>query len=83
MQRESSMNTVVDRFEVRAVETVETLMVENEALVTIVTTLYDLMAALQGTVEPGEEALVVPTVLYMLRAGRVTWLGYVAELDRR
>jgi hypothetical protein len=75
MQREIRMNTVVDAFEVRVVETVDTVVVEHEAPAIIITTLYDLMAAVQRAVAPGEEALVVPTVLHMLRAGRVTWLG--------
>jgi hypothetical protein len=39
------------------------------------TTLYDLMMAIYETLEPGEEDLVVPTVLYLLRTGRITALS--------
>jgi hypothetical protein len=37
----------------------------------ITTTLYDLIAALHEVVRPGEEALVVVTVVSLLRAGRI------------
>jgi hypothetical protein len=36
------------------------------------TTLYDLMMAMYETLEPGEEDLVVPTVLHLLQTGRIT-----------
>jgi hypothetical protein len=36
------------------------------------TTLYDLMMAMYDTLAPGEEDLVVPTVVYMLRQGHIT-----------
>ena len=39
----------------------------------LTTTLYDLLAAIQSTIEPGEEELVVPIVAHILRTGRVTW----------
>ena len=42
------------------------------------TTLYDLMMAMYETLEPGEEELVVPTVLHLLQTGRITALA-----DRR
>ena len=74
------MNTVGDPYQVRAVETVETVE-GSEALAIITTTLYDLITAIQDTVEPGEEGLVVPTILYMLSVSRATWASDVSGLD--
>src|SRR3989442_5919071 len=37
------------------------------------TTLYDLIAALQDIVDPDDDALVVATVVHLLRSGRLTW----------
>jgi hypothetical protein len=37
------------------------------------TTLYDLIAAMQDAARPGEEALIVPTIIRWLRAGRITF----------
>jgi hypothetical protein len=37
------------------------------------TTLYDLIAALQEGVGPDDDALVVATVVHLLRSGRLTW----------
>jgi hypothetical protein len=45
---------------------------ESDVPATMITTLYDLMAAIQDAVAPGEEALVVPTMWHMLCTGRVT-----------
>jgi len=39
------------------------------------TTLYDLMAALQAVVGPDDDALVVATVVHLLRSERLTFLG--------
>jgi hypothetical protein len=47
----------------------------------LLTTLYELMQALQEALEPGEEDLVVPTVVEWFRAGRLTFLR--AGADRR
>jgi hypothetical protein len=47
----------------------------NTPSTTITTTLYDLIAAVQDMMEPGEEALVVPTVLHVLRRHRASWHG--------
>jgi len=52
------------------------IVVAKEVSSTIETTLYDLMAALQVEVEPGEEALVVAIVAHLLRSGRVKHLKY-------
>jgi hypothetical protein len=37
------------------------------------TTLYELLAALQDVVGPEDDALVVATVVHLLRSGRLTW----------
>ena len=52
-------------------EAVET---SEETPTTIHTTLYDLMSAMHDVAESGDEALVVPSVLYMLRSGRIAFL---------
>ena len=67
------MSTGIALCEERRVETIETSGGEDAAPATITTTLHDLIAALQEVVDPGEEALVVATVVSMLRAGRLTW----------
>ena len=67
------MSTGMALCEERRVETIATSGSEDAAPTTITTTLYDLLAALQDVVHPGEEALVVATVVSMLRAGRLTW----------
>jgi hypothetical protein len=41
----------------------------------IMTTLYELMAALQAVVAPDEDTLVVTTVVHLLRSRRLTWGG--------
>jgi len=43
--------------------------------VTIRTTLYDLIEALYAEMKSEEEALIVPTVMHLLRSGRITFLG--------
>ena len=48
---------------------------EDAIPATIMTTLYDLIAALQDVVQPGEDALVVATMVHLLRTGRMTWLS--------
>jgi len=42
---------------------------------TIRTTLYDLIEALYAEMKSEEEALIVPTVMHLLRSGRITFLG--------
>ena len=75
------MHTVIDPCEDGGVVTVETSGGKDAAPATITTTLYDLIAALQEVVDPGEEALVVATVVSMLRAGRLTWHSSTAALE--
>jgi hypothetical protein len=65
------MRTVIGPCEEGSVATVATSGGEDTAPATITTTLYDLIAALQEVAEPGEEGLVVPIVVSMLRAGRI------------
>ena len=49
----------------------------------LTTTFYDLIAALQDVVGPDEDALVVATVVHLLRAGQLTWCGKArAPLDQ-
>ena len=40
----------------------------------IYTDLYDLIAAVQESLEPGEEAYVTPIVTHLLRDGHAHWL---------
>jgi hypothetical protein len=42
---------------------------------TLVTTLYDLIEAIQEVLEPGEEAWVTPIVMHLLRRGRMSCEG--------
>jgi hypothetical protein len=53
----------------------------EEKRTTVKTTLYDLIAAMQATVEPSEDALVVDTVVHLLRAGRIRFLGDASGLN--
>ena len=75
------MHTVIDPFDAGGVEKIDTSSGEEAAPATITTTLYDLLAALQEVVDPGEEALVVAVVVSMLRAGRLTWHRGAAALE--
>jgi hypothetical protein len=63
------------------VVTVEPSGGKDAAPATITTTLYDLIAALQEVVDPGEDALVVATVVSLLQAGRLTWHGSTVALE--
>ena len=45
----------------------------------LTTTLYDLIAAIQEELSPDDDALVVATVVHLLRSGRLTWLGKSRE----
>jgi hypothetical protein len=65
------MRTVIDPHAEGSVATIETSGGEDTAPATITTTLYDLIAAVQEVVEPGEDGLVVATVVSMMRAGRI------------
>jgi len=85
------MRTIIGPREEGSVATVATSGGEDTAPATITTTLYDLIAALQEVVEPGEggtlncapsadavagnDGLVVATVVAMLRAGRIRRVG--------
>ena len=41
----------------------------------LTTTLYDLIAAMQDGLSPDDDALVVATMVHLLRSGRLTWRG--------
>lgn len=43
--------------------------------VSIQTTLFDLIYAMQAEVEPGEESLITHSIAHLLRSGRVTFCG--------
>jgi len=75
------MSTAIALCEERSEETIATSGGEDAAPATITTALYELLAALQDVVHPGEEALVVATVVSMLRAGRLTWRSGTAALE--
>ena len=47
---------------------------ESTTRTVVYTTLYDLIAALNDAVEPGDEAHVTPMVVDLLRAGHARWL---------
>jgi len=57
--------------------TLETSGGEDTIPATITTTLYDLIAALQDVVQPDEDAdaLVVATMVHLLRTELITWLS--------
>ena len=54
---------------------------EDAIPATITTTLYDLIAALQDVVQPGEDALVVATMVHLLCTGRITLLSGIEVLE--
>ena len=54
---------------------------EDAIPATITTTLYDLIAALQDVVQPGEDALVVATMVHLLCTGRITLLSDIEALE--
>ena len=55
-----------------------TSMQKGEML-SCLTTLYDLITAIQAVVDPADDALVGATVVHLLRSGRLTWLGQASE----
>jgi hypothetical protein len=50
-----------------------TLIDDTIATTTSPQTLFDLIATLQDSGEPGEEDLIVPTLLHLFQSRRVTW----------
>ena len=56
--------------------------VEAPSRTRIVTTLYDLIAALHDSIAPGEEALVTAAVVHLLHSGRVKFLGRPLRCER-
>lgn len=47
----------------------------NPKHVSIQTTLFDLIRAMQTEVEPGEESLITHSISHLLHSGRVTFCG--------
>ena len=66
------MTVVVDSSGEQAVETTGVM---EAGWSSCITTLYDLIGALQATVEPGEDGHVVEAVTDWLRSGRIVLLG--------
>jgi len=60
----------------------ETRCVEEATPTTIMTTFYDLIAAIHAVVEPDAADLAVPVLVQLLESGRITFLGDVEELNR-
>jgi hypothetical protein len=54
---------------------------EDAIPATITTTLYDLIATLQDVVQPGEDALVVATMVHLLCTGRMTLISGIEALE--
>ena len=52
---------------------------ENTTRAVVYTTLYNLIAAVDDAIEPGEEDCVAPIVAHLLRAGHARWLRKVNE----
>jgi hypothetical protein len=70
------MNAMVDPVSAEPVEVA--LLREEDTSASMVTTLYDLIAAIQDVVV-ADDALVVATVQHILGSGRVIWHGTVAR----
>ena len=66
------MHTVVDSSVMSDMQTNADL--ESGLPATVITSLYDLMAAMQATTPPEEDNLVVATVMHLLRCGRLTFV---------
>jgi hypothetical protein len=67
------MHAVVDAYDSETSATTDTAETIPGSHSTITTTLYDLVATLQTTVEPYDDDLIVATVWHLLRSGRLTW----------
>jgi hypothetical protein len=48
---------------------------QREETPSCLTTLYDLITAIQTVVDRDDDALVVATVVHLLRSGRLIWRG--------
>jgi hypothetical protein len=66
------MFTVIDPVEA---ESVATAALEDTTPTTIITTLYDLMDAIQTAADTDDNTAVVATVLHVLRSGCAKWHG--------
>ena len=52
------------------------------AAVPITTTLYDLISALQEAAGPGEDPLVVASMVHLMRSGRLRWQSPASQRQR-
>ncbi len=68
------MGKVVRLAKVNAVERPSPDAAAPQDTLTITTTLYDLIESLQTTVEPVADALVIATVVRMLRVGKAAFV---------
>jgi hypothetical protein len=55
------------------VDPVAITLTREEPPTSVVTTLYDLIAAIQDVVDPDDDALVVATLRYILETRAATW----------
>lgn len=72
------MHTVIAPLAVKAVATEVT---KAAGPFGTTTTLYDVIAAMQATIGPDEDALVVATVDRLLRTGRIAFVGHMTARD--
>ena len=56
-----------------------TAKTEHSGSTTIETTLYELIGAINEHVQPGEDLLVVETVLHLIDTGQITFPGSMGE----
>lgn len=71
MEKGTGMNALVNFYEAASETRPAIDTSENAASASTTTTLYDLISALQDTVEPGEETYIVPIITQWLRSGRL------------
>ena len=62
------------------VQTFDTIEPVQPKLTAVKTTLYELIGAINDAVQPGEDRLVVETVLDLLETGQVKFLGAAASV---
>jgi hypothetical protein len=59
----------------------ETLLSGGRRSITIKTSLYDLVDAVQQELGPENEALVVATIAHLLQSSRITWLHDMEDVS--
>ena len=58
-----------------ATQSIPTQVPEDTEPTTVATTLYELVEAISAEVEPGEDDLIIATVVHLLNSGRVKFTG--------